>query len=366
MFREEFIPNLRLRDYIQKMNHYIDLEISRIPEQEVEVGDWVFRCLLGALGKTIWGGENGPFHDQDFLSHLRPFLLNLRALNNPATYLIDKRLLESRRIVRDRLEKFTFEEYTEKCNGSLADGQKEGGFLGRIRSLCIRQGAPPEGWTDYQLLLIAGIGPNIVAASTWLIYHLLADKDRLTKVRDEIDRIVTDHQGAVDLADIPEACPLLYATWIEVLRFHGTFTLGRYVHEDTTLADTYLFQKGSYALAPLQQHHFEPEVWGDDVNEFRPERFIKCGKFDYETRKKVRVFGLFGTICPGRFLAANVALSLTIRLLSTFDVIVPGGDFILPEERKDSVVGLSPPEKDIVVGLSRRPLDYHINLTWKS
>ncbi|KAI0127225.1 cytochrome P450 [Xylariales sp. AK1849] len=364
MFREEFIPNMRLRSYVKQIDKSIRLEIQQMPTQDVNVEDWVFKCLVGALGKSIWGGRKGPFHDQGFLSHLRAFLLNTRALNNPATLFVDKKLLESRRIVRERLEQFTFEEYSQRESDDFA--QDEEGFLDRIRALCLRYEAPAEGWTDYQLLLIAGIGPNITSATTWLMYHVLDDPDRLRAVRDEIDEYVKSSNGSLDLADIPRECPLLHAIWTEVLRFHGTFTLGRYVHEDTILADDYPLQKGSYALAPLKPHHYSQEIWGEDAHTFDPRRFLKHGRFDEEARKKLRVFGLFGTICPGRFLAGNMAVALTIRLLSTFDVEPVNGKFVLPQERKDSVIGLATPDRDVLVNLVRRKGIDNVNIAWKS
>jgi hypothetical protein len=44
--------------------------------------------------------------------------------------------------------------------------------------------------TDYQLLLIAGLDPNVMAASTWMFHHHLADPQLMLKVRDELDKFV--------------------------------------------------------------------------------------------------------------------------------------------------------------------------------
>ena len=96
--------------------------------------------------------------------------MNMKRLNAPFDFMIDKKLLASRRFVRERLEKFSFEEYAEKCVDGSTDAVEES-FLGRVRALCLTHGAAAEGWTDYQLLLIAGLGPNVMAASTWMLHH---------------------------------------------------------------------------------------------------------------------------------------------------------------------------------------------------
>lgn len=284
----------------------------------------------------------------------RTFLLNIQALNNPAKFAIDKKILASRQFVRDRLQGFSFEEFAKRAGVSSAETTNET-FLARVRSLCLAHGAAAEGWTDYQLLLIAGLGPNVMAASTWMFHHLLASPPRLVAVRQEIDDFVARSQGSIDLADIPEACPLLLATWHEVLRFHGGFTIGRFVHEDTTLAGKYLLKKGSFALAPLRPHHRDPRVWGDDADEFSPERFLReGGTFDDSRRKHLRVYGLFGTLCPGRFLAVHMAMALTVRLLLAFELAPIGGAHAIPSERKDTIAGLPTPAWDADVELRRR------------
>jgi hypothetical protein len=106
---------------------------------------------VGALGKSLWGGDNGPFSDPEFVEHLRydlpsstisldngradnnrysTFLMNMKRLNAPFNFMIDAKLLTSRRFVRERLEEFSFEEYAEKCAGGSTDAVKET-FLGR-------------------------------------------------------------------------------------------------------------------------------------------------------------------------------------------------------------------------------------------
>ena len=133
------------------------------------------------------------------------FLMNMKRLNAPFDFMIDNKLLTSRRFVRERLEKFSFEEYVDKCVGGNTDAVEES-FLGRVRALCLIHGAAVEGWTDYQLLLIAGLGPNVTAASTWMFHHLLADPELLVKVRKELDEFVKESATSFFWVNSGPAC----------------------------------------------------------------------------------------------------------------------------------------------------------------
>lgn len=322
--------------------------------QTIYLENWIFKTLVSSLGRSLWGGDNGPFGDPQFVTHLRTFLMNIKKLNAPFDFMIDKKLLASRHFIRERLGKFSFEDFAEKCAERDTDTVEET-FLGRLRELCLTQGAAVQGWTDYQLLLIAGLGPNVTAASTWMFHHLLADRCLLVRVCDELDELVKSSNGSIDVADMKETCPLLLATWYEVLRFHGNFSLGRYVHEDTTLASKYLLKKGSYALTPLRSHHYDQQVWGNAVDEFLPGRFLKeDGSLDEMQRRKLRVYGVFGTLCPGRYLAVNMAMALTIRVLLSFDMEPANGNYSLPHEGTDALAGLPTPAFDVGVRMRKR------------
>lgn len=269
--------------------------------------------------------------------------------------MIGEDLLGSRRFVRKRLDGFGFDDYAEKCASSSENARADDSFLGRVRALCLQHGASADGWTDHQLLLIFGLVPNVMAASTWMVHHLLADPILTGKVRHELDQFIKTSDGAINLGQAPNACPHLYALWYEVLRFHGGFTIGRYVHEDTTLAGQYLLKKGSFLLAPLRPHHFDPMVWGADVDIFRPERFLtQEGKLDHGQTKNLRVYGLFGSLCPGRFLAVHFAMVGIMRLLLAFDITPLNKPHVPPDECKDTLVGLVTPAWDVEVSLENR------------
>lgn len=189
-----------------------------------------------------------------------------------------------------------------------------------------------------------------MAASTWMFHHLLADSVLLAKVRSELDEFVKQSGGSIDVANMSEASPLVLATWYEVLRTHGGFSLGRYVHEDTTLDGKYLLKKGSYTLLPQRPHHQDRQIWGPAADQFLPGRYLKDDRsVDELQRRKLRVYGVFGTLCPGRYLAVHMAIALTVRLLLAFDMTPLNGSHTPPPESKDTIAGLATPALDVVV-----------------
>ncbi|CRK10497.1 hypothetical protein BN1723_007143, partial [Verticillium longisporum] len=350
IFREELIPNLNLRKYIERLDAYFETSIDTLQEEgsgTLRVEEWVFSTFMGALGKALWDdhASEGPFADPAFLADMRIMLLNIRQLNSPFSFLFNPRAVSARKSVRKALQ-----------DAASRTSYPEDSFLGRLRAACAAHGAREEDWTDYQLLLIAGAGPNVTAASTWMIHHLLACPDWLALVREEVVSFVGTEEGHIDLADVPSKCPRLLATWHEVLRYHGGMAIGRYIQEDTTLAERWRLQKGSYLMTPLRPHHVDPQVWGPTAMTFDPSRFLKAdGSVDESQRKKMRMFGLFGSLCPGRFLAVNMVMAFVIRFISSVDLhTLDGCQHFVPTESVESVAGLPTPAWDIEVGWTKR------------
>ncbi|CRK26218.1 hypothetical protein BN1723_013801 [Verticillium longisporum] len=350
IFRGEFIPNLNLRKYIDRLDSHFETSIDTLQEQgsgTLRVEEWVFSTFVGALGKALWddhAGE-GPFADAAFLADMRIMLLNIRQLNSPLSFLLNPRAVSARKSIRKALQ-----------DDASQTSHLEDSFLGRLRAACAAHGAREEDWTDYQLLLIAGAGPNVTAASTWMIHHLLACPEWLALVREEVDSFVGTEESHIDLADVPSKCPRLLATWHEVLRYHGGMAICRYVQEDTTLGEDWRLQKGSYLMTPLRPHHVDPQVWGPTAVAFDPSRFLKAdGGVDESQRKKMRMFGLFGSLCPGRFLAVNTAMAFVIRFISSVELhTLDGCQHSVPTESVESVAGLPTPAWDMEVGWTKR------------
>ncbi|KAM0273214.1 hypothetical protein ACHAQH_008405 [Verticillium albo-atrum] len=206
IFRDEFIPNRNLHQYINRLDTSFKASIETLVESgtgTLRIEEWVFSTFVGALGMALWddhAGE-GPFAQPDFLADMRTMLLNIRQLNSPFSFVFNRRAAKARKSVRRALQ-----------DAASRTTYPEDSFLGRLQATCAEHGARKEDWTDYQLLLIAGAGPNVTAASTWMIHHLFACPAWLAKVREEVDSFVESEGGRIDLADVTVRCPQLMAT----------------------------------------------------------------------------------------------------------------------------------------------------------
>ncbi|EQB58488.1 hypothetical protein CGLO_01253 [Colletotrichum gloeosporioides Cg-14] len=168
------------------------------------------------------------------------------ALSNPFEFMIDKKALTAREFVCERLQALNPGSQTE--SGDTTD------FLA--------------------LLLISGLGPNITAAVTWMLNHLFEGNSYLaTSIRKEAESFVERSGGDADLYRVSDESWLLQATCYEtVLRFYGTFTLGRHLHDegDANVVSEDTMKRGAFVLTPLRLHHFDRAVWVEDSEVFDP------------------------------------------------------------------------------------------------
>ena len=78
-------------------------------------------------------------------------------------------------------------------------------------------------------------------------------------------------------------------------------------------------------MVPHRISHFEEDVFGDDIDAWRPQRWL-----DTENSRKLtssqswRPFGGGATKCSGRFLAKYIVTAFTAILLRRFDIEMVG------------------------------------------
>ncbi|KAF8892398.1 cytochrome P450 monooxygenase pc-bph [Mucidula mucida] len=173
-------------------------------------------------------------------------------------------------------------------------------------------------------LLIAG--SDTTSNSTCAILHYLSNNRAAhLKLQAELD----EHLAPNDIAtsDEVKALPYLQACINEGLRLHSTSALGlpRVVPEGGMTVLGAFFPAGTVVSVPSYTIHRDEEIWGADVEAFRPERW-----FDEERKDRMaRTFNPFSVgprACVGRNLAMMELQMIVATLVKRFDFIpeVPG------------------------------------------
>ena len=164
------------------------------------------------------------------------------------------------------------------------DGHKEASILMRNRyESSFRNGVPVADIARFEVGGAVAILVNTAPAAFWMLFLIFSHPQLLTDIRKEVDSIVntTGEDGdtfarSLDITSLKEKCPLFTSTFQEVLRFRAMGTSVRQVMADTVLKDQYFLKKDSMIQMPSQAIHKDPSIWGSDVDDFNPRRFMKA------------------------------------------------------------------------------------------
>jgi hypothetical protein len=88
---------------------------------------------------------------------------------------------------------------------------------------------------------------------------------------------------------------------------------------DTVMGDRYRMRPQDWAIILIPFIHRDPSAWGEDAEEFRPDRFLP----ESSRRRAPRSYKPFGTgerACIGRKLALHEAVLVLARLLHRYDI----------------------------------------------
>lgn len=169
----------------------------------------------------------------------------------------------------------------------------------------------------YQMItfLIAG-HETTSGLLSFAIYYLLKNPGKLKKAQQEAEAVLVD-----DLPGYQQVRQLKYVRMVleETLRLWPTapaFSL--YALEDTVLQDEYAIKKGETLNVLLPKLHRDKEAWGDNVEEFVPERFEDPSKVPAHAYKP---FGNGQRACIGQQFALHEATLVLGMLLREFEFI---------------------------------------------
>lgn len=201
---------------------------------------------------------------------------------------------------------------------------------------------------------------NTAPSAFWTLFLLHSHPGLLEDVRREIDACtVTTTEGGstvktIDITTLKEACPLLLSSYQEVLRYSSMGTSVREVMEDTYL-DGWLLKKGAMLQMPSRIIHQDSSLWGTDVAEFNPRRFLPEEKQNRPRDACFRAFGGGKTLCPGRHFATNEVLAVVAVFIARLDMKPVGGVWKSPTTANTNVAAvLMEPDYDIEVEIRTR------------
>lgn len=347
--REALASPQALPRHIRIFDDCLDSMISELVDQGqgrvMAISECTIRVITTAVGRILWGDGAGTslVSDKDFVEQLQFVMANLRTLTGPE-WLISRKIKASRSEIRTRLK-----------HDARSPTYQPGSFAEKLHELCKQEGGSDDTFADLQLLLVGGTSPNPALSASWFLMHLLCgDQQWFSDTRDELRAWIYREDGHINLRQAREHCPRLMATWCESLRHHSGFSIGRYASQDTVLANQWNLDRDSFLMVSLQASHVGEDTWGSRDAEFVPQRFLNSdGSFDLTRERRLRTFGMLGTICPGKTLAVHMAMGLAVRLLHSLDFDLAGSEpRQLPLQCNNSLLGVPSPMSDLMVRYS--------------
>ncbi|KAI0855196.1 cytochrome P450 [Xylaria cubensis] len=182
---------------------------------------------------------------------------------------------------------------------------------------------------------------------SFLFYQLLKHPETYHKAQQEVDRVVGN--GILKPEHLPQL-KYIEACIRETMRVQGPIgLLNRQPLEDTVIGGKYRVSKDDVVTVNIRGLHHDRRIWGEDVDEFRPERLMD-GRMEKLPPNALKMFGDGPRACIGRFFAEQEMAMATAMILQQFQVSMVDPSYDL---RMKSTLTVKPDGFSIKV--SRRP-----------
>ncbi|WP_438823752.1 cytochrome P450 [Bacillus sp. JJ1764] len=169
----------------------------------------------------------------------------------------------------------------------------------------------------YQIItfLIAG-HETTSGLLSFTLYFLMKHPEKLAKAYEEVDRVLS---GSVPTYQQVRNLKYIRMILNESLRLWPTAPMfSLYAKEDTILAGKYPLKRREVVNIMNLKLHRDKDAWGDDVEEFKPERFSDPKKVPHHAYKP---FGNGQRACIGQQFAMHEATLLIGMILKHFELI---------------------------------------------
>jgi len=166
-------------------------------------------------------------------------------------------------------------------------------------------------------------GSDTTSNSSCAITYYLARYPRVQeKLQKELDEALGASDDTVTTYEQVKRLPYLDAVVNEALRIHSTSGMGlpRVAPEGGLTIDGIHFPQGTILSVPTYTIHRDKDAWGDDVDEYRPERWFER---DHATiQKAFNPFSFGPRACVGRNLASMELLIIISSILRRYHFVL--------------------------------------------
>lgn len=179
-----------------------------------------------------------------------------------------------------------------------------------------------------------------------MMYYLATSPSSLQKLQAEVDSVLVS--GTVTPFAQVRALPYLDAVLNETMRLHSVLGIGlpREVlpRSKGVYLDSFYFPPGTVLSVPIYAIHRSKDIWGQDANDFRPERWEKLSD---RQKTAFMPFGHGPAACVGRNLAEVEMKMIAATLVRRYS-------FRPMNSRVESTEGTTRKILKVDIGIKRR------------
>ncbi|KAL7789003.1 cytochrome P450 [Trichoderma ceciliae] len=182
---------------------------------------------------------------------------------------------------------------------------------------------------------------------SFAFYHILKNPSAYRKIQEEVDEVLG--RGPVKVEQVSKLV-YIQAVLRETLRVSSAIpAFSVEALEDTLIGGKYLVHKGEPITCILAKSHLDPLVYGEDANDFKPERMLESefARLNKEFPNCWKPFGNGKRGCIGRGFAWNESVIAIAMLFQNFNFTLDDPNYQL----------------EIVPSLTIKPKDFYMRAT---
>ncbi|MGD6974565.1 bifunctional cytochrome P450/NADPH--P450 reductase [Bacillus altitudinis] len=289
-------------------------------DEEIEVAEDMTKLTLDTIGLCGFDFRFNSFYKENQHPFIESMLNGLNeAMDQASRFPVADKLMIKRRKEFEQDVDFM----KQLVDDIIQERKKQDKTGNDLLSLMLHAKDPETGerLSDenirYQIItfLIAG-HETTSGLLSFAIYFLLKNPDKLKKAVQEADDVL---QGG--LPTFKQVQKLSYTRMVlnEALRLWPTApTFSLYAKEDTVIGGKYPIKKNQSVNVLLPKLHRDQAVWGEDAEEFKPERFMHPEKIPQHAYKP---FGNGQRACIGMQFALHEATMVLAMVLHNLELI---------------------------------------------